>query len=161
MGKTICPVRGEWMAELRRTEAVGGLYERLLQRLALALDEADTAARLRDEQPCELELSGLTPAELDLIRAYLDRDLHWLCGWHAAAEELALIEQQPVRPGRLSRTNNNKAPSKPPVKLKPLFKGRQQLCCALCGTAAHWQRGQGIQACMACGSQLFRAGNPR
>jgi len=151
------------MAELRRTEAaVGGLYERLLQRLALALDEADTAVRLRDEQPRELELRGLTPAELDLIRAYLDRDLHWLRGWHAAAEELALIEQQPMRAGKVGRVGN-KAAAKPPVpvKVKSLFKRRQQLCCALCGTAAHWQRGQGIQACLACGSQLFRAGNPR
>lgn len=148
------------MAELRRAEAVGGLYERLLQRLALALDEADTAVRLREEQPRELELRGLTPAELDLIRAYLDRDLHWLRGWHAAAEELALIEQQPARVGKVGRIGS-KAAAKSPVKVKSLFKRRQQLCCALCGAAAHWQRGQGIQACLACGSQLFRAGNPR
>ena len=74
------------MAELRRAEIEGGLYERLLQRLALALEEADTATRLRDAPPDELELRGLTPAELELIRAYLDRDLNWLRGWHAAAE---------------------------------------------------------------------------
>ena len=79
------------------------LYERLLHRLALALDEADTAIRLRDEDPRELELKGLSPAELELIRAYLDNDLHWLRGWHAAAEELALIEQQPARP-KLTRS---------------------------------------------------------
>ena len=75
----------------------GGLYERLLQRLALALDEADTAERLRDEHPTELELRGLSEAEMGLIRAYLDQDLHWLRGWHAAAEE------HPGRPGRNRR----------------------------------------------------------
>lgn len=80
---------------------------RLLQRLALALDEADTAERLRDEHPTELELRGLSEAEMGLIRAYLDQDLHWLRGWHAAAEELALPSASPAghpgRPGRNRR----------------------------------------------------------
>ncbi|WP_137888503.1 hypothetical protein [Pseudomonas sp. 2FE] len=144
------------MGELRRADARGGLYERLLQRLALALDEADSATRLHKEPPRELELRGLSPAELELIRAYLDRDLHWLRGWHAAAEELALLEHTPLRwtkPGRAS----NKLEGKP----KALFKRRQKLLCALCGTTAHWQPGEGVQACLTCGSQLFRAGNPR
>jgi len=148
------------MAESRRGEAGGGLYERLLQRLALALDEADTASRWRAEEPGELELRGLTPAELELIRAYLDRDLHWLRGWHAAAEELAVIEQKPVRQAKTAR-GNGKLAAQPPSKLKPLAKRRQQLFCALCGTAAELQRGRGAQACLACGSRLFRAGNPR
>ncbi len=57
------------MAELQRASVTGGgLYERLLQRLALALDEADTAERLRDEHPTELELRGLSEAEMGLIR---------------------------------------------------------------------------------------------
>lgn len=129
------------MAESRRAEVGGGLYERLLQRLALALQEADTATRLHQAPPDELELSGLTPAELELIRAYLDRDLNWLRGWHAAAEELALIEQLP--------------------RGKPMIKKRQQLCCALCGTVARVQRGEGVLPCSACGSKLFRAGQPR
>ena len=129
------------MAELRRAEVGGGLYERLLQRLALALQEADTATRLHQAPPDELELSGLTPAELELIRAYLDRDLNWLRGWHAAAEELALIEQLP--------------------RGKPMIKKRQQLCCALCGAVARVQRGEGVLPCSACGSKLFRAGQSR
>lgn len=151
------------MAELRRSEAGGGLYERLLQRLALALDEADTAGRLRDAPPSELELRGLTPAELELIRAYLDRDLNWLRGWHAAAEELALIEQMPpakatkaVRPPGASKTV-----LKAQAKVKPLLKRRQQLCCALCGNAAEWQRGEGVLPCVSCGSKLFRTAAPR
>ncbi|WP_044872289.1 hypothetical protein [Pseudomonas sp. LFM046] len=145
------------MAELRRTESGNGLYERLLHRLALALDEADTAVRLRDEEPLELELKGLTPAEMELIRAYLDKDMRWLRGWHAAAEELAAIKELPRSPLRSERTSAQPLPLKP----KPPFKRRQQLCCAMCGTPAIWQRGQGVQACMSCGSQLFRTSNPR
>ena len=34
------------MVDARQAERGGGLYERLLQRLALALEEADTASRL-------------------------------------------------------------------------------------------------------------------
>lgn len=49
------------------------LYERLIDRLAMALDAAKTAGRLRDERPLELELRGLTPAEFELVKAYLDR----------------------------------------------------------------------------------------
>ena len=44
------------MAELRRGASAGGLYERLLQRLAMALDEADSVSGLAAEQPRELEL---------------------------------------------------------------------------------------------------------
>lgn len=145
------------MGELRRTEAGSGPYERLLHRLALALDEADTAVRLRDEEPLELELKGLTPAEMELIRAYLNRDMRWLRGWHAAAEELAAIEQLPRRSPR----DDSGPPKSFALKSKPMFKRRQQLCCAMCGTPAMWQRGQGVQACMSCGSQLFRTSNPR
>jgi hypothetical protein len=39
----------------------------------MALDAVKTAGRLRDERPLELELRGLSPAEFDLIKAYLDR----------------------------------------------------------------------------------------
>ncbi|MFG0380911.1 hypothetical protein ACF8C6_08100 [Pseudomonas sp. zbq_18] len=150
------------MAELRHTEAAGGLYERLLQRLALALEEAETASRLCRTPPAELELRGLTPAELELIRAYLDRDLNWLRGWHAAAEELASIEQLPERQGRPVSKPPGRLPSRSlPGRSKALIKKRQQLCCALCGTAAQVQRGEGVMPCSACGSKLFRAGQPR
>ena len=149
------------MAELRREEAQGGLYERLLHRLAVALDEADSDSLLRNKTPEELELRGLSPAELELIKAYLDRDLHWLRGWHAAAKELALIEQTPApsKPARtvhISHVHNARM-----AKPKGLLKRRQKLVCALCGTAAFWNPGQGVQACSACGSQLFRDSKPR
>ncbi|MDD0973244.1 hypothetical protein [Pseudomonas fontis] len=47
------------------------LYERLIDRLGLALDVARTAVRLRDEMPAELELRGLSHAEFEVIKAYL------------------------------------------------------------------------------------------
>ncbi len=72
------------MGELRRAQGGGGLYERLLQRLALALDEAESIGQVSAESVRELELRDLTSAELQLIRAYLERDLNWLRGWHAA-----------------------------------------------------------------------------
>lgn len=149
------------MAESRRAEVGGGLYERLLQRLALALEEADSASRLHQAAPLELELSGLTPAEMQLIRAYLDRDLNWLRGWHAAAEELAVIEQAPAVVTRAAGKLPPRAAGKAPVRGKSTLKKRQPLCCALCGAAAQIQRGEGVLPCVSCGSKLFRAGQPR
>jgi hypothetical protein len=58
------------------------LYERLIDRLGLALDVARTAVRLRDEVPAELELRGLSRAEFDVIKAYLDSLPE---GWHGRA----------------------------------------------------------------------------
>lgn len=46
-------------------------YERLIDRLGLALDVAKASVRLRDEMPAELELRGLSRAEFDVIKAYL------------------------------------------------------------------------------------------
>src|SRR5262245_2134089 len=137
------------MAELHRASVSGsGLYERLLQRLALALDEADTAERLRNEHPVELELRGLSSAEMELIRAYLDQDVNWVRGWHAAAEELALLERSSARGARPQRQLANA--SKPRLASR-----RQLLMCALCGTPVVWSRSQGVLPCTSCGSQLF------
>jgi hypothetical protein len=134
------------MADGQRKEAGEGVYERLLQRLALALDEADSLRGLSNVPPGEMELRDLTSAELQLIRAYLDRDLSWLRGWHAAAEELAQI----------SRTAEL-----PSVMLPPVAHGqRLELCCALCGAPADWHPGLGVLACGACGAKLFRARPP-
>jgi hypothetical protein len=112
---------------------------------------------LRDEEPLELELKGLTPAEMELIRAYLDRDTRWLRGWHAAAQELAAIRDLPRR----SSLGEASPPQQFTRKPRPLPNRRQELCCAMCGTPAVWQRERGVNACMSCGSQLFRTSNPR
>jgi hypothetical protein len=146
------------MVELHRAEGQGGLYGRLLQRLALALDEADSAGRQTTEPTHEVELSGLSPPELQLVHAYLDQDMRWLQGWHAAAQELALLEQQSAKTAKPARSSIRPLHKVPP-RVNPLLKRRQQLCCALCGTAAIWPHGQGVPACSACGSQLFRAGS--
>ena len=61
------------MVESRQKATKPELYERLIDRLAMALDTAKTAGRLRDERPLELELRGLSPAEFELVKAYLDR----------------------------------------------------------------------------------------
>lgn len=61
------------MVESQRKVTKPELYERLIDRLGLALDAAKTAGRLRDERPVELELRGLSHAEFELIKAYLDR----------------------------------------------------------------------------------------
>lgn len=146
--------------EWRRTQGGDGLYERLLQRLSVALVEAENMERVSANPAQELELRDLTSAELELIRAYLDRDLDWLRGWHAAAEELALIEHWPPRTLKPRRPAGRPV-TKPQTKAKPFAKRHVQLCCALCGVAADRQLRQGVQACRVCGSQLFRAHDPR
>jgi hypothetical protein len=148
------------MGESQRVGESGGLYERLLQRLALALDEAEGLSKLSAEPSQVLELRGLTSAELELIHAYLNRDLDWLRGWHAAAREMAQIRQLPAQRLRAGRILH-KPMSSLPIKAKPLLKRRMQLCCALCGTLAGWRNGVVVQACTVCGSQLFRASNSR
>ncbi|MGP0170780.1 hypothetical protein ACSVIJ_02760 [Pseudomonas sp. NCHU5208] len=138
------------MGDARTRERGGDPYERLLQRLALALDEAETASTLRAERRDELELKGLSSAEMELVQAYLNRDMNWLRGWHAAAEQLALQHQ----PRRGSKPVHGKA--KPRLMIR-----RHLLYCALCGAGVSWQRHRGVMACQACGSQLFRSGKPR
>ena len=59
------------MVETHLTTLKPELYERLIDRLGLALDAARTAVHLRDEMPAELELRGLSSDEFDLINAYL------------------------------------------------------------------------------------------
>lgn len=147
------------MAELRCSAPAGGLYERLLQRLAMALDEADSLSALSAQPPLELELRGLTAAEMELIRAYLSRDLNWLRGWHAAAQEMVQVEQLPS-PRKFLRASH-KVSGALPGKARPSLKRRLQLCCALCGAVVGRTSGNGVQPCKACGSKLFRASNHR
>ena len=57
------------MAEWRLTQARDGVYERLLQRLALALERAEQNLQLSPGGEAELELTGLSPHVLGLRAA--------------------------------------------------------------------------------------------
>jgi len=130
----------------------GNLYGRVLQRLTLALEEAERTASADGDTGSELEVGGLTPAEFELIRAYLQQDAQWLSGWHAAAEEQAQIERQAARPTlRAVRQHPGKACKQAPLALK------QVLTCAICGATVSWPDIAGPAACTSCGSQLLRA----
>jgi hypothetical protein len=122
------------MASVQQRSATHpGIYERLLQRLALALDEADSLRGFSADAPRELEL----------------RDLSWLRGWHAAAEELASLNQAADSDQQSTTASAASAST------------RLTLCCAVCGEAADWSPGLGVLACSVCGAQLFRARSPR
>lgn len=99
------------MAELRHQVKNHDLYDRLIDRLGLALDMAKTAVRLRDEHPLELELRGLSHAEFQLIEAYLDRnEKHEV----VVSEETSIIKKgssntsrEPSEPFRAPRPTTN------------------------------------------------------
>ncbi|KMM87148.1 MULTISPECIES: hypothetical protein [Pseudomonas] len=61
------------MARTQRKATTSQVYERLINRLDVALDSAQTAVQLRNEHSAEVELRGLSHAELELINAYLNR----------------------------------------------------------------------------------------
>lgn len=61
------------MTELQHLSGTPELYERLINRMELALETASTAVRLRNELLVELEFNGLTTAEFELIEAYLEK----------------------------------------------------------------------------------------
>ena len=82
------------MAELQRSVATSQVYERLIDRLSVALDSANTAVRLRNERPVELELRGLSRAELDLINMYLNRT-----GREAEIRSPGSMNEQDTHPG--------------------------------------------------------------
>ncbi|WP_339490166.1 hypothetical protein [Pseudomonas sp. EL_65y_Pfl2_R95] len=138
------------MGEFQRRQASAGLYSRLLQRLTIALDDAQSVQGLATTEPQELELRGLTAAEHELISAYLARDSNWLRGWHAAAAELSAIERYTPRTARL------KLPTRALARPKSIAARHSQLCCALCGCSAHWQSFSSVRDCRYCGSKLFR-----
>ena len=128
-----------------RTAPSSDLYDRLLQRLAVALEQVDEQSLLNEAH--EVELKELSHAEMELIKAYLQRDVRWLQGWHAAAEELALLEKQDAAYGA---SVADPALSKAPPSNAPA------LCCALCATPLLWTQGQEPSACPNCGAQLYR-----
>ena len=61
------------MTELQHISGTPELYERLINRMELALETANTAFRLRNELLVELEIDGLSDDEIELIEAYLEK----------------------------------------------------------------------------------------
>jgi len=84
------------MVESQRTLTKPQLYEGLIDRLGRALDAAGTAGRLRDERPLELELRGLSQAELELIKVYLELNHH-----RASREQASPPVQVPSRSAKV------------------------------------------------------------
>jgi len=73
------------MGDSQRTLTKPQVYEGLIDRLGRALDAAKTAGRLRDERPLELELRGLSQAELEVIKVYLESSERTAPHWLAAS----------------------------------------------------------------------------
>lgn len=84
------------MGESQRTLTKPQLYEGLIDRLGRALDAARTAGRLRDERPLELELRGLSQAELELIKTYLELNHH-----RASPGQASPLAQEPPRSAKV------------------------------------------------------------
>ncbi|KQM46165.1 hypothetical protein ASE80_18285 [Pseudomonas sp. Leaf15] len=84
------------MVESQRTLMKPQLYEGLIDRLGRALDAARTAGRLLDERPLELELRGLSQAELELIKGYLELNHH-----RASQERAAPPAREPLRSAKV------------------------------------------------------------
>lgn len=85
-------------------------YGRLLQRLTVALGEADNLAQLSDKPSEDMDVRGLSPDELALITAYLANDRAGLTGWHATAAR----QYQTAMPV-------------PPFSRQPAFAGQEQV----------------------------------
>ncbi|WP_248751266.1 hypothetical protein [Pseudomonas sp. MWU15-20650] len=94
------------MVESQLTLTKPQLYEGLIDRLGRALDAASTAGRLRDERPLELELRGLSQAELELIKGYLELNHR-----RASRGQASPPAQEPLRSAKV-------------IWLKDVFAGR-------------------------------------
>ena len=61
------------MADSHGPTHAPALYDRLIDRLSLAVEAARTSVRLGEAWPAEVELQGLSYAEFHVLKAYLDR----------------------------------------------------------------------------------------
>jgi rRNA maturation endonuclease Nob1 len=134
------------MGQVNESLADSGIYERLLQRLATALDEAENLATVVQQPQQDLELRDVTPSEMRLIRAYLERERSRL--GHVQSSTEAPLQRTPrttavLVPEGLACAYAEQAEA-PATR------------CTLCGATRHWQPSQGVQLCQGCGSQLFK-----
>jgi len=98
------------MVDSQRTLTKPQLYEGLIDRLGRALDAAKTAGRLRDELPVELELRGLSQAELELIKVYLE--LNECNGTHRVASPPAPESSRSAKVVWLKDLSTGRSPEK-------------------------------------------------
>ncbi|MFA0926350.1 hypothetical protein RA263_03805 [Pseudomonas syringae pv. tagetis] len=89
------------MTELQHVVSLSELYERLIDRLGLALETASTSVRLRNESPAELELKGLSSAEFLLIEAYLEKGAG---ATDVVTSDRVIVPPEHGRPSRASAT---------------------------------------------------------
>lgn len=132
------------MGRMRQADE-DGLYEGVMERLALALEAAERDGK----EPVDLEVQGLSDGELAFIRAYLQRDAHWLSGWHAAAQEQARLARRSRRILPRGQCGDGARDPGKPLAIA--------LDCALCGTTVRWPNQPGLVVCATCGSQLMKA----
>lgn len=114
-----------------------GLYDRLIFRLEQALDQ-----HRQQEHSDEVSVVDLTQGQLALIRAYRNKDVAWLRGWHAAVDEFKGTE--PCAKSALSSAISEQTLG-------------VRVCCALCGTALELHAGTPLPACRECGAKIYRA----
>lgn len=86
------------------------LYERLIDRLGLALEVARTSVRLRDEMPAELELRGLSHAEFEVIK------LTWNPS-RSATMPLSAVTRKRSR--HRPRSSGSRTRNAPPIRRDP------------------------------------------
>lgn len=103
------------MVESQREVATPELYEKLIDRLGVALDAARTAGRLRNERPVELELRGLSPAEFELVKAYLEQ-----VGHQARTSGAQVIQRLDAPRSAKVVWLKDRAPDKDAVKVRSL-----------------------------------------
>ena len=118
-------------------------------------DAADLLMLLLEEDP--LLRSAIT-RELTEQGVPADRIHYHSHPNHERSGLLALLQQQAPRVAKSARMGSRTEPvarSSQSPQVPP-----SSLCCALCAAPVAWLPGLGVQACSACGSQLFRAEPP-
>ena len=112
------------------------LYDRLIRRLEKALDQNQ-----QQDLDQEVSVADLTQGQMALIRAYRNKDVAWLRGWHAAVDELKVSEVS----------------EKTPLCEAVASGASIGVCCALCGAALKLHAGEPLPACGECGARIYRA----
>lgn len=126
------------MSNSQSSEGEQRAYDRLLGELSRVIDSAEVSAALGGTLPDELELRGLQPSDVTLIKAYLAGDKRWLSDWLDAVAT-ASTQQPPA----------------------PELPSENELVCAQCGSPTLWRAGVTVDPCISCNSRLFLVGKPQ